>query len=110
MFEAFQQGLGREDANPSCRELDRERKPVEPPADRRNELGLDEAAVELARSLQEQLGSLQFVQRRHLVDVLGRELQRPSRGHHDAEARALHQQICEQGPGLEHVLEVVDEQ
>jgi hypothetical protein len=114
LVQSSRQRLRGEQLEPRRRELDREREPVEPPADleqgggvlaRRPEFGLDRSSP-----LDEEPDRVGFRERGHGILVLAREVQARAARDQDLRPFGHGQQACDVGRRVEEMLEVVEQQ
>ena len=103
-----------EQPDPSGRELDRERKPVESAAQlrdhRRVAVGEPEVRPPFPSPVDEQRDGVRHGERRHRQALLAAQPQRFAARRQHVEPRARRHELAEQRPGVEHVLDVVDHQ
>ena len=103
----------REDADTGGRQLNRQRDPVDPPADLRYRVGVllgeDEARGDRGGAISEQLGRLARPKRGHAPVDLARDVQRLATRGEDPEIRAMGQKtLDETGTRNDEVLAVVE--
>ena len=112
--EPLQQRRRGQELRPRGCQLDRERQPVEPPAQlgdcRRVLLAHDEVRVRGLSPLHEELGRLVVGERRHGELALGGHVQRRPARDHERHARRRLDQARDRRRSVQHLLEVVDEE
>ena len=109
-IESLEQRLRSEELGPGGRELDRERKAVQAPADRGHGLVGRDLAADRARALDEQcrgVGRRQWIEG---VLVLAREVERASTRREDAQPGCAREERSDGRRCVEDVLEVVEQQ
>jgi hypothetical protein len=123
--QARQQCLGRQHAHARRRQLERQRQPVQPPADLDDRLRVvgrqHEGRAHCLRPRDEELhrgclrqprgiGAVRQRQRRHRVFLLGGQAQRHAAGGQHRQVRAGVEQRADERGGVDEMLEVVEHQ